>query len=382
MSTQQAGKPFRREIELDFLRGIAILLVLDYHDSPYGLLNYPLRLLHMQHFGAVGVDIFFVLSGFLVGGLLVKEWRVKGRIDSKSFLVRRSLKIWPQYYVFLLLVIASGHRSVHALWGNLLNIQNYAGGIAHTWSLAVEEHAYLLILLILAMAARWKARMRSVFLFLGVLSIGIELLRLYLASRFIPVFYPTHTRVDAIFYGVMLAILYHYAPETFHRMQRWTWLWVGMLAAFLLYVRFHPGAWWDPAISIDMADFMGIALLMLVYKHQEGRKRNWLYRAVAWIGLYSYGIYLWHVSVAAPAEAVAAHLPAWLMPEWRSVAPAALGILAGVVTTKLVELPMLRLRERWFPRRVDTPVGEPAEQEAAEAGQPPPPGGKVESQMA
>jgi peptidoglycan/LPS O-acetylase OafA/YrhL len=186
----------------------------------------------MQHFGAAGVDIFFVLSGFLVGGLLVKEWRVKGRIDGKSFLVRRSLKIWPQYYVFLLLVIASGHRSVHALWGNLLNIQNYAGGIAHTWSLAVEEHAYLLILLILAVAARWKARMRSVFLFLGVLSIGIELLRLYLASRFIPVFYPTHTRVDAIFYGVMLAILYHYAPETFHRVQRWTWLWVGMLAAF------------------------------------------------------------------------------------------------------------------------------------------------------
>jgi peptidoglycan/LPS O-acetylase OafA/YrhL len=180
----------------------------------------------------------------------------------------------------------------------------------------------------------------------------------------------------------MLAILYHYAPETFHRMQRWTWLWVGMLAAFLLYVRFHPGAWWDPAISIDMADFMGIALLMLVYKHQEGRKRNWLYRAVAWIGFYSYGIYLWHVSVAAPADAVAAHLPAWLMPEWRSVAPAALGILTGVVTTKLVELPMLRLRERWFPRRVDTPVGEPAEQEAAEAGQPPQPGAKVESQMA
>ena len=382
MGTQQAQKPFRREIELDFLRGIAILLVMDFHDAPYGLLNYPLRLFHMQHFGVVGVDIFFVLSGFLVGGLLVKEWRVKGRIDSKNFLIRRGFKIWPQYYVFLLLLLVTGHRTVHELWGNLLNIQNYVGGIAHTWSLAVEEHAYLLILLFLAAAARLRLRMRTVFFTLLGMCISVELLRLYLASRFDPVFAPTHTRVDAIFYGVVLAILYHYAPETFHRIQGWTWLWVSLLVVQLLYVKFHPVSWWDPAINIDVFDFTGIALLMLLYKHREGKRRNWLYRAVAWIGLYSYGIYLWHVSVEAPTYAVARRLPSWAVRPWLGLAPLAMGIAIGVVTTKLIEFPMLRLRERWFPRRVDTPVGEPAELEAPETEPTPEGGASVQSQVA
>ena len=351
-------------------------MVVDYHNEAFGLLHYPLQLLHLRHPGGMGVDVFFVLSGFLVGGLLVKEWKVKGRIDSKSFLVRRSFKIWPQYYVFLLCLILSGRHTVRELWGNLLNIQNYVGGIAHTWSLAVEEHAYLLILLILAVAARRKIRMRSLFLFLAGLCLAIDLLRLYLASRLIYVFYPTHTRVNAIFYGVLLAILYHYAPEKFHRMQRWRVLWIGILVATLLYTSFQRGSWWDPSVSLDFADFSGIALLMLLYRHGEGKKYNWPYRVVAWIGLYSYGIYLWHVSVDAPVAAAAAHLPGWLAPLWRALAPMALGILVGYATTRLIEIPMLKLREKWFPRRVDSAVGIPAELEPREpeAQQPEPQG--------
>jgi len=348
------------------VRGLAILMVMDYHNSNFALLNYVLRPLGIPHFGAMGVDIFFVLSGFLVGGLLVKEWKVKGRIDSKSFLIRRGFKIWPQYYFFLLLLLISGRRSIHELWGNLLNIQNYVGGVAHTWSLAVEEHAYLLIVFILAIAARRKARMRTLFFFLAGLSVFIVLLRLFLASKYYNVFDPTHTRVNAIFYGVMLAILYHYAPDIFHRMQRWRWLWIGILVATLIYLRCHINSWWDPSTSLDLADFSGVALLMLLYHHREGRPRPWPYRLIAWIGLYSYGIYLWHVSVDAPIASMDRFLPAWLIPAWRGIAPIVCGILIGVVTTKLIELPALKLRDRLFPRRVDSAVGTPAEFEPLE----------------
>lgn len=363
MPRATAQRPFRREIELDFIRGIAILLVVDFHQSNYALLNYVLQPLKIQHFGWMGVDIFFVLSGFLVGGLLVKEWKVRGRINSRSFLIRRGFKIWPQYYVYLFLVLLSGHRTLRELWGNLANIQNYTGGIAHTWSLAVEEHAYLLIIAILAIAARRNIRMRSLFILFGVLSVSMVGLRLFLAYHWLPVFEPTHTRVNAIFYGVMLAILYHYAPEVFHRMQRWWWLWIGILVATLWMVWMHFVRWWEPAVQIDFADFSGIALLMLLYRRREGKRHNWLYRTVAWIGLYSYGIYLWHVSVDAPIYLVSQRLPGWAIPVWHGIAPGLMGIAIGVLTTKLIEFPMLRLRERWFPRRVDSAVGTPAEAE-------------------
>jgi len=81
VSTATAGRPSRREIELDFIRGIAILLVIDFH-AHYGIVNSIVRPFGVQPLGWMGVDIFFVLSGFLVGGLLIKEWKVRGRINS------------------------------------------------------------------------------------------------------------------------------------------------------------------------------------------------------------------------------------------------------------------------------------------------------------
>ena len=157
-----------RLVCLDFLRGVAILLVLGAHMPHAGLeAGVPLAgLLRLWHgFGGAGVDLFFVLSGFLVGGLLLAEIKRSGKADAKRFLIRRGFKIWPTYYVYLLalplLQIWGGEtRFVDAaLWSlraNLLHLQNYwLSGSAfstlpnyisprpHTWSLAVEEHFYL-----------------------------------------------------------------------------------------------------------------------------------------------------------------------------------------------------------------------------------------------
>ncbi|MEO8736455.1 MAG: acyltransferase [Edaphobacter sp.] len=269
----------KREIELDFVRGLAILMVIDFH-SPMGVLFYPFKLMGFQHFGWAGVDVFFVLSGFLVGGLLVKEWKVHGRIDSKRFLIRRGFKIWPQYYLFIFLMLASGHRTLRQLWGNLLNIQNYVGGVAHTWSLGVEEHAYLLLVLCLAIAARRATRMRNLFLFLAATTGGVILLRMVLAVNGFDIFSATHTRIDGILEGVLLAILYHYAPQTFRRLQSHRWLWLIILLGALVFFRVNPRSPLADSFSYDCANAMGIALLMLLYHHREGRQRPALYRFV------------------------------------------------------------------------------------------------------
>lgn len=371
VTAETFDKPIRREIELDFLRGIAILMVLDFHSAPFAILSYPFRLAGIPNFGWAGVDVFFVLSGFLVGGLLAKEWMVIGKINSQRFLIRRGFKIWPQYYLFILLMIASGHRTLRTMWPSLLNIQNYFPGmVAHTWSLAVEEHAYLLIVFCFWLAFRRKARMRTVFFSFAALAGCVVLLQLALSREGFNVFPYTHTRIDGIILGVLLAILYHYRPETFRRMQEFRWLWLLILAITLGFFRLDLHRWWVASVSFDAANFSGVALLMLVSRRREAKKHNALYRLVAWIGVYSYGIYVWHVSVLEPLGVIGGRLPHSLVPLWMGVTPLVAAVAAGVITTKLVELPMLRLRDRLFPRQVDSAVGTPAEFEAPEsAGQ-------------
>jgi peptidoglycan/LPS O-acetylase OafA/YrhL len=356
-------KPATREIELDFIRGIAILMVVDFH-SLYGPLFYPLRLLGFVRFGASGVSVFFVLSGFLVGGLLVKEWKVRGSIDSRRFLVRRGFKIWPSYYLFIALILVTRHRTLHQMWGNLLNIQNYVGGVAHTWSLAVEEHAYILLVLFLAFAARRRLSVRNVWILLLGSVIFVTALRFFLNILGYDIFAATHTRIDGILIGVLLAMLYHYVPETFNRVQNLRWIWIGGLLLSLLCFRFPVPYIWRPSLIITVGNLLGVSLLMLLYRHREGKRRNPLYRFIAWIGLYSYGIYLWHVSIIAPIAALGRRMPHTAAVVWETIAPLVFAIAIGVFMTKLIEFPALRLRDRLFPRRVDSAVGTPAELEA------------------
>ncbi len=365
VSTSPEAKPTSRELELDFIRGIAILMVVDYH-VPKHLLGMPFLWLGWQHFGWAGVDMFFVLSGFLVGGLLIKEWRVRGRIDIKRFLIRRGFKIWPQYYVFLLAILLTRHRTFHELLGNFLNIQNYVGGVAHTWTLAVEEHAYLLLVALLGIAVAWRLQARTIFAIIcGIAAISITRL-FWVASHGGNVFTPTDTRIHGILFGVLLAMLYHYTPQRFQRLQSFWPLWIAVLFATLAAFRFLRGTWWSASAQILLADISGVAILLLLYRHRTGKHYTWVYRAIAWIGLYSYGIYLWHISVIDPTVSFSRHLPMALRAPWLLLVPPFAGIVTGVITTRLVEFPSLALRDRLFPRRIDSAVGTPAQTEAAQ----------------
>ncbi len=337
--------------------------MIDFHASR-PLVLWPFIRLGWPHFGWAGVDIFFVLSGFLVGGLLVKEWKVRGSIQRKRFLVRRGFKIWPQYYVFLLLTLVLGKESVRQLWGNFLNIQNYTGGIPHTWTLALEEHAYLLLVFLLAFAAARGARVRSAFIGVAALAAGVVAWRFLLASRGVDTQLRTDTRVDGILYGLLLAMVYHFAPGRFQRLQqRWPLL-LAVLSGGLLYLRLQLHTWWDAPLQYLLMDACGVAVLLLLYRRHTGVRHGWLYRAVAWIGVYSYGIYLWHLAVLVKVIALARHLHGTPATAVLLLLPFALAIVVGVVATKLVEFPAVALRDRLFPKPVDSAVGEPAVLEA------------------
>jgi peptidoglycan/LPS O-acetylase OafA/YrhL len=353
-----------RSIELDFLRGIAILLVMGLHfltvptrNPLFLLLQYP-----GERFGGAGVDIFFVLSGFLVGGLLMKEYKQSNTLDVRRFIFRRGLKIWPAYYFFIFLeVVTHAHPLKTFLWQNLLHVQNYTGSaISHSWSLAVEEHFYLA----LAFAMGWMVkrqwtpqRMLKAFGVIMVLSLISRTASFFLFGNH-SAMEDTHNRLDSLLCGVSLALVFHFFPERFEAISRRKLPLVLVSGLVLIYLcTVHTPSVYD-TIGFTILYIGAAALLLLTYSH-SGRVRNWWpYRVVAAIGVYSYAIYLYQNSIRFPSLRLAMHAPPLL--RWPALMILQYGsaILLGAFLTRLVEWPFLRYRNRILPQRV-ADIGSP-----------------------
>jgi len=162
-------RPTNRLIGLDLLRLLAVLLVFFRHSRP------PVATF-MSVGGWVGVDIFFVLSGFLVSGLVFKEYQLLGTFHPWKFLARRGFKIYPAFYCFIGVTVCLGlvTPSRNQLMSDLFFVQSYFPPIQiHTWSLAVEEHFYLLLTLVFYAMTRGKAGTGNPFRLIPSLSVGL-----------------------------------------------------------------------------------------------------------------------------------------------------------------------------------------------------------------
>jgi peptidoglycan/LPS O-acetylase OafA/YrhL len=354
---QKVSKAPGRVIQLDFVRGIAILAVMAYHFRTVPVQNPVARGFDFvsKRIGWMGVDLFFVLSGFLVGGLLVQELLKTDGLRIKRFLLRRMLKIWPAYYVyFIFQIIVRKHPLSTFAWQNALNVQNYAGtSLNHTWSLAVEEHFYLvlpLLLLFLYRTPRLRKRIAPILIGCCFLVLCGRIVSVYLLHGGDPQ-WKTHARIDSLLFGVLLSWFFYTDRPRFdrwihHRLLLAIMMFAGLF--FTLYEGRHTQLMWSFGYTfIYLA--MG-AILLLGYGYEGRVTRSFLYRAIAAIGVYSYGIYLWHLSVRDPLAAVCSHLPAY--GRWGAllVSQYLAAIILGVLTTKAVEFPMLRLRDRLIPR--------------------------------
>ena len=161
--------------------------------------------------GWMGVDLFFVLSGFLISSLLFREAQSFGKIDVKRFLIRRGFKIYPGFWFLLgLTLIAykldSKPIPLDKVMAELLFIQNYFTGIyIHTWSLAIEEHFYFAIACLLFLFTRLKTANEDPFQWIPVIFIvlAITCLSLRFFSSYLPIHYNwhfagTHARIDSV----------------------------------------------------------------------------------------------------------------------------------------------------------------------------------------
>ena len=302
-----------RVAELDGLRGIAILLVLVFHYAPK---TGPLRYLgDIFGIGWIGVDLFFVLSGYLITGILLDS---VGRPHYyRNFIVRRSLRIFPLYYACLILycVLSFVPSPIH--WKDFLTIGGgwwYVGYVGNLqvflqnawpgaailtplWSLQVEEQFYLSFpFLVWATKRQTLAR-----ILLGSL-IGALLLRIALVVALPKNLMGTYAlmpcRMDALAMGGLVAIAARERPGWLKG--RWIgWLTALAVATFLLICGFVNSSPWSSLMrtigytAIDLA-FTGV-LVMLISWRQRFLLGLCRLKFLMWVGTISYGLYLLHI---------------------------------------------------------------------------------------
>jgi peptidoglycan/LPS O-acetylase OafA/YrhL len=380
-----------RLLQLDVLRGLAVLLVLNFHQldeaSKAGKLRPLAKAWHQ--FGWTGVDLFFVLSGFLVGGLLFAELRAQGTFDARRFIIRRGFKIWPSYLVyvaFLFVVLGlTGEgfaASFRTLLPNLFHVQNYwAGPRGHTWSLAVEEHFYLALPLVLYLLVRGRKGGSWIRLFpwiaLGTLVTCLALRyarpvhvdatgEVFMRQTRWTHYYPTHMRIDSLFFGVLLAYFFHFHPARLAAVARYrrTLLLAGAALLLPMVYRGLMRTAWVSVAGYTLA-YLGYGCILLAVVYTPAGQ-GWLGRTLAsragrvlaFIGVYSYPIYLWHVDAGQQPmlsliqTGALEGLPAEVRWCVLMVLYVLLAVAAGVVMAKLVERPALALRDRLFPSHV------------------------------
>jgi peptidoglycan/LPS O-acetylase OafA/YrhL len=308
----------RRITELDGLRAIAVTLVFFNHFAP--IKSAPWLDL-FRRLGWVGVDIFFVLSGFLVTGILLKA-RVNTDGYYRNFYVRRSLRIFPLYYaivtVTLVVMFVAKHglelQQMNATWGNPAWMYAYLGNIRTAitnvsppgyflpmWSLHVEEQFYLIFPLLVLHLTRLQLRRLLTTAIVAAPVIRLALAFWFPASPLLQyMLFPC--RMDSLALGGLVAI-YEPDPEV---VKRWKLpLMAGTFALLALAVetfRLAGGTYDTTAertIGYSLFDFAFVASIILVLSYRGTVGTRWLnWKPLQYLGMISYGVYLFQF----PAE--------------------------------------------------------------------------------
>jgi peptidoglycan/LPS O-acetylase OafA/YrhL len=300
-----------RQPGLDLLRALAIVVVVIYHAALFGF-KLPGR---VDRFGWIGVDLFFVLSGYLIGGQLLAPLARGQRINLGRFFARRALRIMPAYFAvlaiyFLLPPWREYSEMSQPLWKFLLSVQNIAlhGGTAfsHAWSLAVEDQFYLALPFLLLFLFR---RPRAAIIVPCLIVLGGMALRAFLAAQNPSVvggvsfrgfqawiYYPTWTRLDPLVFGVVLAAIEKFRPSWWQRLMSGAlWLWLPGLAAIVYGLYLGEGdltvaacIWQFPLIAFGMAALLVCAVSpRLVFRRIE-------IPGAAFFASIAYSVYLSH----------------------------------------------------------------------------------------
>lgn len=354
------GEHMHRIDSLDGLRAVSILFVVSGHFTMIEAIP-----------AALGVSIFFAISGFIITTLLLREIETTGTIDFGAFYRRRAFRLLPAVVVAILTAAAVQALAPGLDWvtwpramASLLFMQNYyvdavsfSGPLAMHWSLAVEEHFYMLAPLLLL--AGWRSMGRQITVCLLAACLGVLMLRIatygYMVDRYPmmivqgTIYRSTHLRIDSILGGVMLAVMMHRSALDQRRTGGGLHLVFAGAVLFLAVRSFRPD-WFAETLKFSVQT-AGIVMLMagILFGARCGLLRRMLsLPPVVFVGRISFSLYLLHEQVnvlAGRMLSLDAHDPRTLL------LAVPLVILTAWLSFRLVETPMIDWGRRLERRR-------------------------------
>ena len=335
--------------DIDGLRAVAVISVVMFHADPDGLRG-----------GFVGVDIFFVISGFLISSIIAGGL-AQGSFSYREFYERRVRRIFPALMLVLAACLAAGWFVLLAADYRALGWQTLGGAgflsnfllwreagyfdnaseykpLLHLWSLAIEEQFYIAWPLVLALAWRWRWNPLATVGGLAVLSFLANVLNV--TEHPSATFFAPWSRAWELMAGGWLALAMRHHPEWFARGQAWR----SAIGALLLLVaitattrqKAFPG-WWA------LLPVLGAALLISAGPQAPFNRRVLAHRVAVWFGKISYPLYLWHWPLLAVALTANHYTPLPSAARWGLMIVA---VLLAWLTLRFVETPIRRAPHR------------------------------------
>lgn len=334
-----------RQPELDMVRGTAILLVLFFHFRlPLGSPVLDALLQPVFAVGWIGVDLFFVLSGFLVGRMILVEAASPTGFRRRRFFRRRALRLWPVLWLYgAILLVAGGPGAWPMILPVLLHVQNYAAQApSHLWSLAVEEHFYLGAALVLPALFRRGGHRYVERALLAVMATCL-LLRLVAIAAGVPSLHlqwQSQYRLDAPAFGVLLASLSLRRPAAFATLGRARRQWLALAALGTIALAIGGDGAFRHGIGFTLAYLAAGAFLIAAIGCRIPPLLAAPARWLAALGPIAYPVYIFHASIGAIVRSLVA--TPWLA----FAAAVVVAIVVGRAIHLLVEAPAMRRSDR------------------------------------
>jgi peptidoglycan/LPS O-acetylase OafA/YrhL len=361
--TEKQADDFKHMPALDGVRALAIIVVMIYH------LEWITPSLHSYVKGGfLGVDIFFVLSGFLITSILLNEHEKTATISLKNFYLRRFLRLIPAFWFFLICLYLFGthllpqfqadlifgrHDFIYALtytmnWFSATN-PGYDSNLNHAWSLSIEEQFYIIWSLVLFKAFAERQKRKTILLitigFIVAVSVSRAVRALTGTADTRMLYYATDTRIDSLLIGCVTSMIFV-----------WKMLPAGAVKKFgfklLLTCSTFAGAFVLFSFSHDAVELyvvglptfniaVAIGIFWLVSSHGTTLHKFLENRFVGRIGNISYALYLWHYLMYEFAK------KEFATSESRIFVGLSLAIAMACISYYLIEKPFLKLKNKF-----------------------------------